>query len=63
MCVSVWQERTVAKLQTIGARCEARTAQLSSLQRHVAGVVENARDRHLEDWAKELAVPMALTKS
>lgn len=53
------EEKTYAQLQSIDARCEARSQQVVRLQSKVARATQGARARQLDSWAEQLTKPLA----
>ena len=52
------EERTLAQLQRLDARCEARGQQVATLQARVVRATQAARSQRLEAWARQLARPL-----
>ena len=52
------EERTLARLQGLDARCEARGQQVATLQARVVRATQAARSQRLEAWARQLARPL-----
>jgi flagellar biosynthesis/type III secretory pathway chaperone len=52
------EERTLAQLQGLDARCEARGQQVATLQARVVRATQAARSQRLEAWARQLARPL-----
>ena len=52
------EERSVAQLQRIDAKCDARAMQLANLHRRVAAATDASRERRLDEWTQSLAMPL-----